>query len=188
MKTNYYYRLGANQQKVLLLLLAGVGLGFARTPKQYYKVIQGVSDEWRKINRIALKRAVSSLYKSKLISQKENTDGSVSMVLTENGKKKALTFNLFAMEIKKPKIWDKKWRMVLFDIPEKRKPDREIFRSVLKRLGFYEFQKSVFVHPFECQNELDYIIELYKLRPHIRIATATHLDNELHLKEIFGLL
>lgn len=182
-----FHRLGANQQKILLLLFAGVGLSLARTPKQYCKVIKSTHREWQKINSRTLKQAIVSLYKSKLVSEKENKDGSVSIILTDNGKKKALTYNLDTMQIKKPASWDGKWRMVLFDIPEKQKKVREALREILKNLEFCEFQKSVFIHPYECQNELDYIIELFQLRPHVRVITVTKLDNELHLKKIFGL-
>ena len=75
--------------------------------------------------------------------------------------------------------------MVLFDIPEKRKPAREALRKTLKRLGFYEFQKSVLVHPYECQDELDYVIEFFRLRPYVRTMEVVALDNEPHLKNIF---
>lgn len=184
---NKYYRLGANQQKVLLLLLAGVGLGLAKTPGQYYRVLKSANREWQKINDRALKQAIAGLYKSKLISEKENKDGSLTIILTEGGRKKALTYNLDTMQIKKPSRWDGKWRLVLFDIPEKHKKARETLRGTLKKLEFHEFQESVFVHPYECQNELDYIIELFELRPFVRTITTVKLDNELHLKKIFEL-
>ena len=109
------------------------------------------------------------------------------MVLTDKGKKKVATFNIDNMEIKKSKAWDKKWRMVIFDIPEKHKPAREVLRETLKRLGFYEYQKSVLVHPYECQNEIDFIIEYFELRLYVRFVTAVSLDNEIHLRKIFGL-
>lgn len=180
-------RLGPNQQKALLLLFAGVGLGFARTSKQYFKVLEGLSDEWKKINKQSLERAIYSLYKSRLICEHENLDGSLTMVLTDKGKNKAITFNIDNMEIKRPKIWDKKWHMVIFDIPEKKRQARDVLRETIKRLGFCEFQKSVFVYPFPCQNEIDYIIEYFDIRPWVRLVTAISLDNELHLQKLFNL-
>lgn len=181
-------RLGPNQQKVLLLLLTGVGLSLARTPRQYFRVIKGTKHEWQKINHQVLNNTIKSLYKSKLIRERENPDGSLTMVLTDKGKKKAITFNIDNMEIKKPKAWDKKWRMVMFDIPEKHKPARETLRETLKKLGFYEYQKSVLVHPYECQSEIDFVVEYFEIRPWVRIITVTELDNELHLKKIFELV
>ena len=180
-------RLGPNQQKALLLLFAGVGLSLARTSKQYFRVLREVSDEWQKINKQSVERAITSLYRSKLIRERENPDGSLTMVLTDQGRKKVVTFNIDNMEIKKPKVWDKKWRMVIFDIPEKKRVARDVLRETLKRMGFYEFQKSVFIHPYPCQDQMDYLIEYYEIRPYVRIVTATELDNEIHLRKIFDI-
>ena len=80
--------------------MGGVGLGLARTSKQYFRVIKGVSKEWKKINKQSLEKAIFNLYKSKLIHEHENLDGSLTMVLTEKGKQKAITFNIDNMQIK----------------------------------------------------------------------------------------
>ncbi len=58
----------------------------------------------------------------------------------------------------------------------------------LKKLEFYELQKSVFIHPFDCKDEIDFIIEFFEARPFIRFAIIESIDNELHLKKIFDLL
>lgn len=178
-------RLGPVQQKVLLLLLGGIGLGLARTPKQYFRVIKGIAYEWKKINQRGLEKAIATLYQSKLIKEQENPDGSLTMVLTEKGRRKVIIFNIDTMEIRVPKIWDKKWRIVLFDIPNKHKRTRETLRKTLKKLGFYKYQESVFIHPYPCHNEIDFIVEYLDIRKHVRIITADYLDNELHLKKIF---
>ena len=180
-------RLGPNQQKVLLLLLGGIGLSVARSPNQYFKVFKEVEKEWQRINDRALNNAIKNLYHSKLIREHENPDGSLTMVLTDKGRKQAITFNIDNMAIKKPKKWDKKWRLVLFDIPEKHKPAREAIRNALKRLGFYEYQKSVFIHPYECQKEIDFVVEYFNIRQYVRTLTADNLDNEIHLRKVFDL-
>ena len=89
------------------------------------------------------------------------------------------------MNIKRPEVWDKKWRIVIFDIPEKHKRAREAMRGHLKRLGFYKLQKSVFLLPFQCKNEMDFIIEYYNIRPYVRLILADNVDNEFHLRKIF---
>ncbi|MEK7500526.1 MAG: hypothetical protein AAB642_00155 [Patescibacteria group bacterium] len=181
-------RLGPNKKKVLLLLFGGVGLSLAKTPGQYFKVVKGVSEEWQKINYQALRRAIKSLYESKLVNERDNPDGTLTIVLTNKGKEKALTYNIDTMTIAQPKRWDGQWRLVLFDIPERRREARDALRSTLRRLGFYEYQKSAFIYPYQCQEEMDYIIEFFRIRPYVRLITARKLDNELHLKDIFGLM
>ena len=107
--------------------------------------------------------------------------------MTKEGKKLALTFNLEEMKLRKG-VWDKKWRIVIFDIPEKLRKIRDSLRYQLKRLEFYEFQKSVFVTPFPCDKEIDYIVEFYNIRRFVRFIEATSIDSELDLKRKFNLI
>ena len=179
--------LGKNQQKLLLLLMGGLTLSLSRNPRQYFRTLKAIGKGYAEIERQALKNAITDLYKSKILEQKENTDGSLTIVLTENGKRKALTYQIDEMKIKKVQKWDKKWRIVLFDIPEKKKKIREAIRHHLKNLDFFEYQKSVFVQPYDCKNEIEYIIEFYNIRKYVRFITADSLDNELHLINHFKL-
>lgn len=181
-------RLGPNQKKIVLLISAGIGLSLTRSSSKYFKIFKETAKEWNKINKQSLERAISALYRSKLIREQENSDGSLTMILTDKGKEKAITFNIDNMKIKKPRVWDKKWRIVLFDIPEKHKPAREVLRETLKRLGFYKYQESVLIYPYPCQDEIDYIIEYFNIRLYVRMITASVLDNEIHLRKIFGLI
>ena len=175
------------RQKILLLLSAGLSLGFTYSPKKQYKILKTLSKEWQKINKENLSKEIRNLYRSKLIEAKENSDGSFTYVLTDKGKLKALTYHFQNMTIKKNK-WDNKWRVVIFDIPEKLKNSRNALRDKLKKLGFYEFQKSVFVLPWECKDEINFIIEFFHLRKYVRYGIFNYIDNELHLKKIFNLL
>ncbi|MBI2635388.1 MAG: CRISPR-associated endonuclease Cas2 [Parcubacteria group bacterium] len=181
-------RLGITSQKVILLLLAGISLGLSNSPRGQWRILKSLTKEWRKINRQELYRSIRRLYASKLVDYHERQDGSISMLLNENGKKAALHYKLDEISINKPANWDHKWRIVLFDVPEKKKKLREALRERLKQLGFIEFQKSVFIHPYECKNEIDFITELYNGSRFVRFIEATHLDNELDIKNKFNLI
>ena len=39
-----------------------------------------------------------------------------------------------------------------------------------------------------AKNEVDFVVEYFNIRPHVRIITAIELDNELHLRKIFDLI
>jgi len=82
------FKMGPVMQKTLLLLEGGLVLGLTRRPDQYFKILKKMSKEWRKINERALRSTIRKLYQSKLIDYKENSDGAVSMILTNGGKKK----------------------------------------------------------------------------------------------------
>jgi CRISPR-associated endonuclease Cas2 len=91
------------------------------------------------------------------------------------------------MTIEKPRKWDKLWRIVIFDIPEKRKAGREALRSKLKQLGFYQLQKSCFIHPFDCKSEIDFISEIYEVSPYVNIIVAREVEGAKQLRRIFNL-
>ena len=180
--------LSPKTQKILLIFFGGLALGLTPSPKQFFKIAKDIVKDWQKIKRDELRLAIRSLYKSKLIEERYEKDGKTTLVISETGKKKALSYKLEEMAIKKPKVWDKKWRLVIFDIPEKKKRYRDALRMKLKELEFYELQKSVLVYPYDCKDELDFIIEFFGLRPFVRLAIIESIDNEPHLKKIFRLL
>ena len=180
-------RVGHIQQKVLLLLLGGLTLSLTRSPKQYFRVLKSIGKEWKAINRRSLNDAIQKLYQSKLVSSKDNRDGTLTLVLSQEGEELALTYDLDRLVIKEPTAWDKKWRVVMFDVPEHLKKVRDTLRMHFKDMGFYEFQKSVFVHPYPCREEIEFIIEHYNARRFIRFIIATDIDNAIELKRHFKL-
>jgi DNA-binding transcriptional regulator PaaX len=183
-----YGDFGETTQKVMLLLGAGLTLGLSASPINYFRILKGIGEEWKEINKRALHRAIKNLYRSKLIELKEDEDGMVALKLNEKGKERVLRYKMDLMSIPEMQKWDGEWRIVLFDIPEFKKKSRDALRFHLKKLGFFEYQKSVFVHPYDCKNEIDFLIEFYTIRPHVRFIIAKSLDNELHLKRHFDLL
>ena len=181
-------RMGNLKKKVLLLLCAGLALGLTRSHKQHRWILKQIPKEWEKLNRQALERAINSLYSSHLIEEKENKDGTTTLTLSDNGKQRALRFDIDNLEIKKPARWDGKWRIVMFDIPEKLKRLRDSLRLHFQEIGLIELQKSVLVYPYPCSNEIEFILELYNARKHVRFVLAEKIDNELHLKKKFYLV
>ncbi len=178
-------KIGANQRKVLLLLQAGAVLGLSGSPRTAFRILEHVRREWQKIDAEALRDSIRRLYQSKLVDARDHPDGSTTIVLTGAGKQRCLTYQLDDIKIKPPETWDRKWRVILFDVPEKRRRIRDALRHHLQRLGCHELQKSVFVHPFECRDEIDFIIEFFQARPFVRFIIAEDIDNALHLKQKF---
>jgi len=162
-------------------------LSLTRRPDAYFRIVKGITKEWRKINERSLRESIRKLYRSKIVDYKENNDGTVKLVLTEAGKKKVLLYDLDKLKINRPPRWDRMWRMVVFDIPETKKPARMALASKLKELEFYPMQKSVFIHPYECQNEINFITELFNIVPYVRFLRVKDVDIELDLKNRFHL-
>lgn len=179
--------IGPVGKKVLLLLSGGLALSLTRRPDAYFRVIKGIAKEWKKINKRSLRESIRKLYRSKIVDYKENNNGTVKLVLTEAGRKKVLLYDLDKLKINRPPRWDRMWRMVVFDIPETKKPARMALVSKLKELGFYPMQKSVFIHPYECKNEIEFITEIFNLAPYVRFLRVGDIDIELDLRDRFHL-
>jgi len=179
------------KRSLLLLLLGGVAFTCAYTIGRQKILYKDMRKIWRDITgddigQAKLAKDIRNLYRSKLLKKTINKDGSITLNLTEKGKIKALTYKFEEMRIAKQN-WDGKWRVIIFDVPEKSRWGRDLLRTKLRNLGFYELQKSVFVFPFECKNEIDFIVEIYNIRKYVRYGILEFVDNELHLKEIYGL-
>ncbi|MBI2450982.1 MAG: hypothetical protein HYV52_01420 [Parcubacteria group bacterium] len=180
-------RLGPVARKIIILLGTGVALSLTRRPDSYFRILKSAIKEWQKINYRSLRESIHRLYRSKLINYQENKDGTVSLVLNREGKKEFLRYNLKTMRIKKPPHWDKLWRVVIFDIPERLRRERNALTFQLKQLGFYPLQKSVFIYPYECKNEIDFVIEFFNLRAYARFLIVKETDIDLDLKNRFHL-
>lgn len=180
--------MGMIQRKILLLLLGGFILGLSGSPRRFKIIQAAITKEWKDINRTALRRAIQSLYESKLIRVNEKDDGTLTFVLSERGTQMAYVYHPDKMKIKRPVHWDGKWHIIAFDIPEKRKNARDALRLKLREIGLEELQKSMFICPFACEDEVNFLTELFQVRPHVRVILAESIDNELHLKKKFKLV
>jgi len=172
---------------VLTLLLAGAALGLTRSYKKQKKILKSIPRALKDIDRQYLYRILDEFHNERLIEWQEKADGSIYLVITEKGKETALQFDSDHLKIKKPSVWDKRWRGVIYDIPDKKKAARDALRHKLNELGFKEWQKSVFIHPYPCREQVDFIIEFFDLRPCVCQAELSNPTNEAELKLHFDL-
>jgi len=182
------YKFGQTQRKILVALLGGVALGMSGSPRQYFSNLRKIKKEWENINQGNFVRSIKSLSKEKLIEESVLPDGSCKLILTARGKKQANKLELIGNSInfKKPKRWDGKWRLVIFDIPEKDRDFRNILRSHLRELRFFRLQNSVFISPHPFENMILELVYLYAATPYVRVITAEKIDNEDRLKRYFA--
>ena len=114
-----------------------------------------------------------------------NSDGSYSVSLTRAGQKELVKYDLDTMKIQTSKDWDGVWRVFLFDIPVRKKAIRAILLSKLKELGFIMLQKSIWVHPFPCRNELAVIAKAFEIEQYTRFHEAYDMSHEEKIKQDF---
>lgn len=107
--------------------------------------------------------------------------------LTPEGKKKVGRYQIDDLEIKKPSKWDKKWRVLIFDIEDKYKMKREALRGKLKELGLYQLQKSVWVCPYDFYREIFILRSFFGLeKKEMKIIVASEIEDDREAKIFFG--
>lgn len=83
--------------------------------------------------------------------------------------------------------WDKKWRIVIFDIPEKKKELRNYLRNILMRLGFEKCQNSVWISPYDNFEEIQNIIKRLRIAKFVVLIVVDKISNDLLFKKKFDL-
>lgn len=114
-------------------------------------------------------------------------NGETVIKITKQGIEKAMHYKFDQMQIKQPVRWDKKWRVVIFDIPEEKKRLRDKLREKLQSLGFYSLNRSVFVHPYPCLDEIEFIREVFSVGGEVTYILAQDIENKEDLLGWFNL-
>ncbi|MBU1179123.1 hypothetical protein KKB69_02200 [Patescibacteria group bacterium] len=168
------------------LLVSGTIIIAAQSPYFVRSLLKSFKD-WDKYPKKKVSDTFSNLRKQGFI-EIERKNKQIYIKLTEEGRKRAGMYQIGHLEIKKPKKWDRKWRLVIFDIAQLKKTYREAFRGKIKELGFCCLQKSVWAHPFECRAEIELLRDFFGLsQDELRLIVAVELGDDSNLRALFGL-
>lgn len=141
--------------------------------------------EWARFNPWLLKQTLKRLHQQKIVKVVDTENGPV-VQLTKKGQTKYLKFQLEDMMVKTPPRWDGKWRMIIYDIGLNKKKSQEIFRGVLKRLKFYQLQKSVYLTPFPCKEEIEFLRQYYEIGEDVFYCVAEQIENDEAFRKYFN--
>lgn len=108
--------------------------------------------------------------------------------MTKKGERLMREIQIKDIKIERPEKWDKVWHLVSYDIPEKYKKERDWFRQTLERWNFYQVQKSLWVCPFECREEIAILAQTLKISPYVAYMNTDHLPVQKNLEKYFGLV
>ncbi|AKM84089.1 TPA: hypothetical protein DCZ46_00055 [Candidatus Campbellbacteria bacterium] len=178
-----------NVQKVILNTVAVAGLiGVAVLAPNALQVVKQFTPKKKKWTRETyyMNDSIENLLEKGLIEKvrKGNTE---FIKLTKKGGELSARYELGDLEIEKPKKWDKKWRVIIFDISENKKSLRDLLRLNLNRLGFVKLQNSVWVFPYECEELIFLLKTKFFIDSDVLYMEVNRIENEKWLKEVFGL-
>lgn len=180
----------ATAGKFLLMIVALGGVAFIGAAAPGLFRAAGRYEISRRYSKKQVYTAYNNLKRRKLIEILSEKDDHLRVQLTNTGKKRIREFLFDSLSIPKPKRWDKKWRIVIFDIPvnpKKLNYARRSLREKIKELGFYRLQKSVWAHPYPCEDEILLVAEIFEVTKFVEIITAEKMLHEHKLRLYFDL-
>ena len=142
--------------------------------KSKSKIIKDKKERYRKLWRRFYDMKKQDIFEI----EKDNPDGSITYRLTQKGQTITKKFLLDILAIEPQKTWDQKWRVVIFDIPEKYRKARKELQHKLRELEFEKLQRSVWVHPFPCEAEVNFLKDTFNVHPFVEVFTTTDLKNK----------
>lgn len=128
-------------------------------------------------NRYSVTRSLKGLHQAGLIEHLSSAHNNFAR-LTKEGKKKMLSLMLENDTGLIPQTWDGFWRIIILDIPEERKSERESLRYLLKKANFVCIKNTVWVSPFPYEHLFTNIKKDLGFTTELMIIVADKLDPE----------
>lgn len=113
-------------------------------------------------------------------------DGKHFARITEKGEI-MLKMEAERVKIAKKRKWDRRWRVVIFDVPERRKNVRASLRRFMSECGFVRLQDSVWIYPYDCEDLITLAKANFKVGADVLYMIVEHLERDKYLREHFKL-
>lgn len=143
-------------------------------------------EEFSKFYPSSVYGGMNTLRRSGLVEFRETPQGT-EVRITNEGRTQILKYQLGNLKIEAQPKWDKKWRLVFFDVEEMNRSRRNRFRELLLGLGLKPLQRSVFIYPYPCHKEMKFIREVIGVPHGVKLVTAEEIENDEELRAIFKL-
>ena len=128
----------------------------------------------------ALARSIKNLIESGCV-EIHSSDNQKYLKITKKGQGKLNCIRLEGEEALVSNTWDGFWRIVILDIPENRKSEREALRYLLKKANFVCIKNTVWVSPYPYEYLFTNIKKDLNLGNELMIIVTDKLDPKINL-------
>ena len=140
------------------------------------------------IDEEKIKNSLKSLEKKEIINLEEKGN-EVFVKLKDKNNSTIIKYSIKALLgfKKKEKRWNGKWFLVFFDVPEIQRNKRNYLRKYLLNMGFYRYQQSIYIFPYECEKEIILIKKIVEGAKYMKYIIADKIEDEKDVKTFFKL-
>jgi phenylacetic acid degradation operon negative regulatory protein len=158
-------------------LLAYIGYIYQKNKKFSYEQVQEALKKVGKEVEITTLRKEFSLLKSEHLIEFKTYYSRNYPAFTQKGRMEIKT----RLPFKKFGDWDRKWRLVIFDIPEEERGYRYHLRDKLLDLGFGKVQDSTYISPYPLLKPIERLISDLGIHKYVRLMEISKIDDEKNL-------
>jgi DNA-binding transcriptional regulator PaaX len=175
-------------QKIILSTIATAGIiSVAVLAPNALQAFGMINKAIRRKRKYEIKSSLSRLVDRGFIEFHKNKNGYSVAKLTIEGEKILRLAEINNYQIKKPKKWDGRWRVITFDIQEERKSTRNRIRHTLKTVGFCQLHKSVWVYPYDCEDFITLLKADFRVGKDLLYMIVCKMEYEKPLLNYFKL-
>src|SRR3989338_10639811 len=140
-----------------------------------------------KVPEYKISRVIKQLAKRNILSVYRIGDD-ITVEVKDKNNVEIIKYSLkHLLDLKKNQVWNGKWFLLIFDIPEEERIKRTLLRNLIREIGFYQYQQSVYVFPYECEDEVSLLKKIVEGEEYIKYIIADRLENQDALIEYFNL-
>ena len=128
----------------------------------------------------AIARSVKNLVDSGC-AEIHNSENQKFLKITQKGKNKLNCIKLEGGDALVSTSWDGFWRIIILDLPENRKSEREALRYLLKKANFVCVKNTVWISPLPYENLFTNLKKDLGLETELMIIVTDKIDPETNL-------
>lgn len=176
-------RLGAVTEAVLATVAVTGMVTVAVCAPNALQILKPFFKKRKYVPKYAIERNIESLVRSGLIQRKRSAKGEEVLTLTRRGHWESLIRK--KLDVRRSLKWDKKWRIVIFDVPNSKGKLRTELTRGMRLYGFHMLQKSVWIYPYPCDDFVAVLREHLELTDDVLYLTVSLLENDARYRRKF---
>jgi DNA-binding transcriptional regulator PaaX len=186
------YILDKGKPREILLAIAILGGAFmipGAARAMYSLVARKIAGEDTPEERAIKARRLKELAQRRLITIRDISGSKIEVTLTGAGKKLVKLYELDNMKLPKPPKWDRRWRIITYDIPKKKQKASLALSRKFHELGMFRLQRSIWIYPHECKDDIDTVCAIFDINPddYVLYLTSDRIPREADARKHFDM-